>query len=60
MDASLLKPIYSTKLAHIITRWGIMRTSAQAEPVGSIRLHAKDRTNGTVRCVAADECPSGF
>ncbi|MCY4305761.1 MAG: hypothetical protein OXC62_13435 [Aestuariivita sp.] len=50
MNTSPLKPIYSTKLAHVITISGKMRTSAQAEPVDGMCPDAKDRINGAVRC----------
>ena len=51
MNTSPLKPIYSTKPAHIITILGRVRTSAQAEPVDGICLDAKNRINGPIRCV---------
>ncbi|MCY4305125.1 MAG: hypothetical protein OXC62_10185 [Aestuariivita sp.] len=49
MNPSPLKPIYSTKSAHIINIVGVMRTSAQAELVG-LHAHAKDRMKGAVMC----------
>ncbi|MCY4304776.1 MAG: hypothetical protein OXC62_08395, partial [Aestuariivita sp.] len=50
MNTSPLKPIYSTKSAHIINILGKIRTSAQAEPVDGMCLNAKNRMKGAVRC----------